>query len=77
MHACTRVTIELLPSSRCRQHHLLPRLTTDFLALLPQKARQRASMIDARSDGLASDVSMGDKWDDAWYELVDINRRPF
>lgn len=51
MHACTRVTTELLPSSRCRQHHLLPRLTTDFLALLPQKARERASMSDARSDG--------------------------
>lgn len=51
MHACTRVTTEMLPSSRCRQHHLLPRITTDFLALLPQKARERASMSDARSDG--------------------------
>lgn len=47
----SRVTTELLPSSRCRQHHLLPKLTTDFLALLPQKARERASMSDARSDG--------------------------
>lgn len=77
MHACTRVTTELLPSSRCRQHHLLPRLTTDFLAHLPQKARERASMSDARQTALASGVSMGDKWDDAWYELIDINRRPF
>lgn len=37
MHACAHVTTELLPSSRCRQHHLLPRLTTDFLALLRRK----------------------------------------